>query len=92
MVYAAGFWDKTMKWLSINKFTPPTGTEVILRIERKSAYDFIYERYITASAEYLCHDFENIDCWELSNGAIYDIDLDEYKVTHFAIIDAVEKS
>ncbi len=80
-----------MKWLSINKFTPPTGADLILRIERKSEYDYVYDRYITASAECLHEDMENPLNWEMSNGAHYDIDLDEYTVTHFAIIDAVER-
>lgn len=80
-----------MKWHSIKKFTPPTGFELLLRIERKAKFDYRYERYITASAECLHEDMDDLENWELSNGARCDIDLDEYTVTHFAIIDAVER-
>lgn len=76
-----------MKWLSIKKFRPPTGQDLILRIERKIGCDYIYDRYIIASLESLGNHLNNPSSWYLSNGALYD----DYSVTHFAIIDAVEK-
>lgn len=76
-----------MKWLSIKKFLPPTGQDLILRIERKPGCDYIYDRYIIASLEALLDELDNPSSWYLSNGALYD----DYIVTHFAIIDAVEK-
>lgn len=74
-----------MKWYDINNYKPPTGTELLLRIEND-----IWERYITASCEDLQSRCE-LKTWEFS-GALYDFDLNDYKITHFSILDPVEIS
>lgn len=78
-----------MKWYSIKKFTPPTSQDLILRIV-KNPDSYTYERYIIASCELLYDDMSNVSWWELSNGCQIDIELHDYYVTHFAIIDPIE--
>jgi len=79
-----------MKWFSIKTFTPPTGQDLLLRIEKKAQYSCRYERYIIASMETIEDDLDSILNWEPSNGVSFDIKLEEYNVTHFSIIDPVE--
>ncbi len=69
-----------MKWLSIKKYHPPTSTDLLVRAEHKDEY----ERYFVASAE-LLDGLESLIYWEMSNGAHHDLNLEDYKVTHFCV-------
>jgi hypothetical protein len=74
-----------MKWLSIKEYTPPACTNVFIRAINTG--DFTYDRCFVGFVE----DFtfiKNLIRWELE--AHYDIDLSDYTVTHFAIIDPIE--
>ncbi len=74
-----------MKWYSIRKYKPTSGNEMLIRIEKDTGS---YDRYLVAS----CEDYDtkyDPTTWTLSNGQTIDIDLSEYTVTHFAIIDPV---
>lgn len=74
-----------MKWLSIKKYHPPTGVNLILRTEHKDEY----ERYFIASAE-LLDGLESLTYWDMANGAHHDIELEDYRVTHFCVPSPVE--
>ncbi len=74
-----------MKWYSIKKYKPITCNELLVRIEKDTGS---YDRYLIAS----CDDYDtkyDPTTWNLSNGQIIGVDLAEYIVTHFAIIDPV---
>ncbi|HLX54200.1 MAG TPA: hypothetical protein VKR58_09670 [Aquella sp.] len=78
-----------MKWYSVKKYTPPSDCTYIIRVELPSS-NINYEQYLIANREVL----GEVD--SLSSWIVHDIALDsseqwqEYKVTHFAIIDPVE--
>lgn len=74
-----------MKWLSIKKFHPPTGVDLLVRAEHKDEY----ERYFIVSAE-LLDGLESLSFWNMSNGAHHDIDPEDYKVTHFCVPEPVQ--
>ncbi len=80
-----------MKWFSIKDYVPPTGNDLLLRILKRPNDPNIYERYIIASIECLYEDIESLSDWELANGAYVDITMENYVITHFAVIDPVEK-
>jgi hypothetical protein len=79
-----------MKWLSIKEFIPPTSTDLLLRIIIKPENNpYVYDRYLIANLECLYDNLDNPFTWDLANGATVDINLDDYLVTHFAILDGV---
>lgn len=81
-----------MNWLSIDEFIPPTGCDLFLRIFKRYPDDTYYERYVVARLECINLDNNDIVDWELSNGATLDIEISDYVITHFAIIDAVRRN
>jgi hypothetical protein len=75
-----------VKWLSINKYVPPTGETMFIRAS--NAEDHI-ERYFVGFTDDLPN-IKDLNSWELYPALYPDLSLDKYKVTHFAILDAVE--
>ncbi len=81
-----------MKWFKLSKHYPPTSVQLLLRLEKKVSEVFRYDAYVIASIEtYPDDDIQELFHWELSNGAQIDLDLSQFEVTHFCILDAVEK-
>ncbi len=82
-----------MEWLSLKTHKPLTGSDLFIRIEKKVDREYRYERYLVAylvaSIECFENDMDSVLNWELSNNAQIDIALEDYVVTHFAVIDAV---
>ena len=80
-----------MKWLSIKKFVPPTGQELLIRIQKNKEAQFMYEKYLIGTLESYGKsvNINNIQFWHLSNNSI-NSDYDDFHVTHFASLDAVE--
>ena len=74
-----------MKWLSVDKFTPPSCTDVIIRALRNIN---VYDRYFIGMIEDF-NKIKNLEDWILSNDIMFNAK--DYIVTHFAIIDAIEK-
>lgn len=83
-----------MKWYRVKKYQPNIGVELIIRIERTVNLSGIilgcYERYLIAELECGYEDNTDVSNWYLSNGCKLNIDLSEYKVTHFAMPDPIE--
>jgi len=87
-----------MKWISIKTYMPPTGTKLLIRMVRPMRRHFsdnvdpeiIEEEFVTAHLTCLTKDIKNTLRWEMFFGDNLDADREDYTVTHFAIIDAVE--
>ncbi len=78
-----------MKWLSIKKFHPPACTNVFIRAI-STQFNFEFDRHFVAMTEDY-NRMERLIDWEIALGInVDDIDPSAYRVTHFAIIDAVE--
>ncbi len=78
-----------MKWLSIKKYLPPSGTYVFVRAVN-TLFNSEYCRHFVCMTE----DYTRMEClddWQAELGFNNDdINPKTYRVTHFAIIDAVE--
>lgn len=74
-----------MKWYSIKKFTPPTCSDLLLRIMHKNRE---YERFVIGMSENL-NAFEDLSTWEYMINS-FDFNLNDYYITHFCILDPVE--
>jgi hypothetical protein len=75
-----------MEWYSINKFVPPEGSWLIVRVVHIDGW----ETYCTAKCYRI--DDEYTDSWEyFSEGMKEGTKEGEYKITHFCIPDAVER-
>ena len=76
-----------MKWYSIKEYTPPSCTNVLVRVLNTKG-NFSFDRYFIA----MCEDFDTITdlaTWELANSITSEIDYFNYTVTHFALIEPV---
>lgn len=78
-----------MKWYSLNKYHPPTGHYLLIRIQKKESEQYLYDRHFIASIEDLSGGVKDTNSWEFTC-QILDIDLNRYEVTHFCILEPVE--
>ncbi len=74
-----------MKWYSIKTHVPPACTNVFIRA---ISCELNFDRHLVGSIDdFSC--IENLIDWELANCDLFGCILQDYKVTHFAIIEPV---
>lgn len=81
------YYLEPMKWLSIKELISPTNSNVLLRLERKNTNGYIFVRYVVTFCDKVYEHMDDINNWRLSDGRHADINVDEYVVTHFCIIE-----